>query len=247
MRPRAGGGQTSGLCCEHMFASTPKTHTRPALDPALAERIRPATSASSRLLPIDEGLAPLFPDGRCQRGWTVLVAAAAGQGGRSLAYAIASGPSRAGHWCAVVGAEDPGVAAAAELGLDLRRVVFVPVQTQQVALAAGDLLDGFELVVLASPRPPAPALARRLAARARERRSVLVVVGEDASVWPEADLTLSVTESAWQGVARGHGRLTARRATVRSSARRGPTRSSSRALWLPSRSGEVRPLGGEAS
>ena len=177
----------------------------------------------------------------------MLVTAAAGQGGHSLAYAIASGPSRAGHWCAVVGAEDPGVAAVAELGLDLRRVVFVPVRAGQTAEAVGELLDGFELVVLAAPRPIAPALARRLASRARERRAVLVVLGEDASAWPEADLTLSVTESSWQGVSRGHGHLQARRATVRSSARRGSTRPTSRALWLPARSGAARPLGGEAS
>ncbi|MCX6512797.1 MAG: hypothetical protein NT160_07030 [Actinobacteria bacterium] len=196
-------------------------------------------SASARWLPVAEELAELFPEGHCQRGWTVLITAAFGQGGHSLAYALASEPSRRGHWCAVVGAEDPGIAAAAELGLDLTRVVFVPLAGEPLAEAAGSLLDGFDMLLLVLDRGIKAATARRLAARARDRRAVIVVVGKDNSVWPEADLTITVKDAHWEGLGQGSGRLRARQARVHSAARRGERRPSAHALHLPSHEGSV--------
>ena len=78
-------------------------------------------------------------------------------------------------------------------------------------------------------RPPpvagcAPADARRLAARARERGSVLVRRGRPRR-WPEAaDVSLTVTSTTWEGLGQGHGHLRARRAVVEAGGRRGRRR-----------------------
>jgi hypothetical protein len=79
-------------------------------------------------------------------------------------------------------------------------------------------------------------VARRLAARARERRGVLVVLG--AREWPEgADVQLTVETGAWQGVGAGHGHLQSRHLEVLSSGRRAAARPVRVGLWLPALSG----------
>jgi len=66
------------------------------------------------------------PGGGLRRGSTVVVEAAPGLGGLSLALSLLTASSANGHWAGVVGVDDPGVVAMAELGVDLRRVLFVP-------------------------------------------------------------------------------------------------------------------------
>ena len=88
--------------------------------------------------------------------------------------------------------------------------------------------------------------ARRLAARARERGSVLVRVGAGravtlasgrrpaASGWPEGpDLGLEVVSARWDGLGDGHGRLTRRVVTVEATGRRGAARPRRVDLLLP--------------
>ncbi|MHB1583084.1 MAG: hypothetical protein ACYC0E_04965, partial [Acidimicrobiales bacterium] len=167
-----------------MFASVGQgIRGKPALPAELAARARPVSSAASRLLPLPAALVPLFPDGALRRGSTILVAGSSGTGTTTLALALLAAVSATGGWCAAVGVVDPGVAAAVELGLDLRRVVFVPRPAGAWADAAGELLGAVEAVVVRPPRARAQA-ARRLAARARERRTALVVLAEDPSRWP---------------------------------------------------------------
>jgi hypothetical protein len=48
--------------------------------------------------------------------------------------------------------------------------------------------------------------------------------------WPRSDATLTVTESSWHGLGRGHGRLTAR--SVEVSVRQGGAARRIQ-LWLP--------------
>jgi hypothetical protein len=83
----------------------------------LADRIRPTTPVAGRLLPVPPPLAPLFPDGALRRGTTTTVAGLPGHGATTLALALLAAASQAGSWCAAVGLADPGVVAAAELGI----------------------------------------------------------------------------------------------------------------------------------
>src|SRR5580658_6403137 len=132
---------------EHMFAFGPQKHPSPRsreLPIGLADRVRPATPVAGRLLPVPAPLVPLFPDGALRRGTTTTVAGKPGHGATTLALALLAAASQAGSWCAAVGLPDPGVVAAAGLGLDLRRVVFVPHPGTDWAEAAGALLSGVD-------------------------------------------------------------------------------------------------------
>ena len=153
----------------------------------LAERTRPVSSSQTQLLPVAPPLVDLFPDGSLRRGSTIVVtglAAAGGPaggagagGGISLALALLAAASGAGCWCALVGLPGLGAVATHDLGIDLARLAVVPRPDAAWAEVTAALIDGVDLVVLCPPFPPRPAMARRLVARARERRSVLVVTG----------------------------------------------------------------------
>ncbi|MHB1252172.1 MAG: hypothetical protein ACYC0I_08605, partial [Acidimicrobiales bacterium] len=113
--------------------------------------LRPVTLAKSRMLPLGEPWKDLVPGGGLRRGSTVLVQAPPGFGGLSLALSLVTESSTQGHWCAVVGVDDPGVVAIADLGVDLRRVLFVPRPRGAWAESAADLLDGVDLLVVRAP------------------------------------------------------------------------------------------------
>jgi hypothetical protein len=198
-----------------MFAFS---NSRPPVSAELAARLRPVALAGSRLLPVDELWTTRLPERGLRRGTTTVVTAPEGTGGVTLALSLVSGASRAGHWSAVIGVEDPGVAAVADLGVDLRRVVFVPRPRGAWAEVAADTLDGVDLLVV---RPPARAphtVARRLVARVRESGCGLIVVTDPLAPWPiPADVSLTITSATWVTDAR----LLARRATVRVSGRGG--------------------------
>jgi hypothetical protein len=225
----------------------------------VAGRARPTALARERVLPVAEPLVPLLPGGLV-RGTSVQVAGATdGLGSTSLALALLAGPSAAGSWAATVGVPGLGLAAAAGFGVDLGRLVLVaPPPAGEWATVVATLLDAFEVVVARPPAPGRvrPAEARRLAARARERGSVLVRLGPGAP-WPDAaDVTLTVVATTWEGLGLGHGHLRARRATVESAGRRGFDRPRRVDLWLPGPGGvlaeapplaEVRPFRARAA
>ena len=208
---------------------------RPALPPELAARLRPVALANSRRVPLGEPWGALVPGGGLRRGSTVLVQARAGWGGLSLALSLLTGASARGHWSGVVGVEDPGVVAMADLGLDLRRVLFVPRPYGAWAESAADLLDGVDLLVVRPPARVAHAAARRLSDRARERGVVLIVLGEPDAAWPLAgELSFNVTRAQWST----SSRLDARYLTVRIEGR-GETRSAEHIVMLPDRRGRA--------
>jgi len=218
-----------------MFASSP-SRTAAAAD--LAARIRPVASASARLLPVTEPLVTLLPDGALRRGTTVVVAGAPGRGATSLGLALLTAASAAGHWCAAVGLDDPGVVAMAELGVDLRRVVFVPRPRGAWAVATAELFEGVDVVLARPPARVAHAAARRLAARARDRGVVLLALVEHRDDWPiPADTTLELTTASWHA----DGRLVERRTEVRTVGRGTSGRPRLSSLLLPG------PLGAVAS
>jgi hypothetical protein len=82
-------------------------------------------------------------------------------------------------------------------------------------------------------------MARRLVARTRERRAVLVVV-PGRSGWPEhPDMHLSVSDMHWDGAGTGDGYLQRRRMTVTATGRRSAIRPRRHHLWMPSTTGTV--------
>ncbi|WP_072481969.1 hypothetical protein [Amycolatopsis australiensis] len=175
-------------------------------------------------------LADLLPGGGLRRGTTVAV-----RGATSLALALAAAPTRDGSWAAVTGLPELGLAAAAELGVDLARLALVPHPGAELTGVLSALVDGFDVVVL-GPVGVQPELARRLAGRVRNRGTVLLAVGR----WPGADVELSVSERRWHGLTQdGHGHLRAREVVATSRGRGAAMRPSTVRLQLPGAGGEV--------
>jgi hypothetical protein len=216
-----------------MFASRPE---RAAVAASLATKIRPTVAPRARLLPVAEPLAGLLPDAALRRGTTVVVTGRPGSGVTSLGLALLTGVSSAGHWCAAVGLDDPGVVAMSELGVDLRRVVFVPRPRGAWAVATAELFDGVDVVLARPPARVPHTAARRLLARVRDRSAVLVVLAEHRDDWPvPADVVLEVVSSSWQA----DGRLVERRAEVRAVGRGIIGRPRRTSLLLPDAHGAI--------
>jgi hypothetical protein len=206
----------------------------------LATSVRPLVGADSRLLPVPAPLAGLWPEGGIRRGMTVAVGPLAG--GCSLALSLAATVTGGHGWVAAVGMPALGLVAASEAGVDLRRLALVPEPGEQWPSVVAALLDGFELLMLRPPARGRVGDARRLAARARERGTVILLV--DAP-WPEpADVTLKVEGGAWVGLGQGWGVLAGRGATVAAGGRRVGGRDHRAEVWLPAAGGGVEPLTG---
>ena len=175
-----------------------------------AERTRPVALAGDHVLPVVPLLQPLLPVG-LRRGTTVSVT-----GSTSLALAVLAGPSAAGSWCGAIGLPSLGLVAAAEAGVALDRLALVADPGDQWATVVGALLDALDVVLVRSPRRVRVADARRLAARARERGTVLVALGG----WDGADVRLHVDAVEWRGLGDGAGHLREQQLHVVASGRR---------------------------
>lgn len=209
----------------------------------VAERTRPLVLARARTLPVLPPLAGLLPDGALPRGITVTVG---GIGSASIALALAAAPTAEGSWAALVGMPNVGLAAAAELGVALERVAVIDApEPGQWATVVAALLGAFDMVLVAPGHRVGAGAVRRLAARARERGSVLVPVSGPvgrlaAGSWPESpDLRLGSVAAQWAGLQQGHGHLRARRVTIEATGRRGLSRPRRVDLYLPGPSGGV--------
>lgn len=175
---------------------------RPALDPALAERIQ-GVAARDRSLPLHPDLHPTLGPS-LQRGITVAVGGPGKQTteatGGALSLALAAGPSAGGSWVAAVGMPDLGLVAASEAGIDLERFALIPRPGKQWGDVVASLIDGFDMVLARPPVHLKAGVARRLVARARERQAVLVGVGG----WPEgASMRIEARVSEWVGLGSG--------------------------------------------
>lgn len=168
-------------------------------------RSHEVTGTGDRSLPVDGDLAHLLPLGALPRGSTLAVT-----GSTSLVLGLLAEASRTGAWVALVGLPGAGVLAAAQLGLDLTRLVLVPAPGPDAARVVAALLDGVDAVVVGPQAALLDGDRRRLAARARERSAVLVAT----TPWPGAGVTLTAGDAAWEGLGRGHGRLRRRVLTV---------------------------------
>jgi hypothetical protein len=202
--------------------------------------LRPVTFAHERLLPVAAPLAPLLPHAGLPRGGSVAIAG--GAGSSSVALALVAEASRLGSWVAIVGWPSVGLAAAAELGVALDRVMVVDVDAERFGAVVAALVDAVDIVIARPPRSLATSVARRLTARARERGAVLVLTGRAAGpiVVGAFDplARIEVRASTWVGLESGHGTLRARRLTIEASVRRDgrPRRTT---VWLPGPDGVV--------
>lgn len=201
-------------------------------------RTAASVEGASEVVPVPGALVPLLPAGGVRRGATI---ATGGIAASSLALALAGPSTAAGAWVAVVGLGDLGLVAAADLGVDLERVVLVGVPASAAWPAAvAALLDAFDLVLVRAPGPVTPTVQRRLAARSRDRGSTLVQVGGRLGAWAERpDLVLTASAGSWVGLGAGHGHLAARQVVVEVTGRRAAARPRRGRLWLPGPGGGV--------
>ncbi|WP_203654034.1 hypothetical protein [Actinocatenispora rupis] len=181
-----------------------------------------------RLLPVHGELRSLLPEGGLRRGATVSVAAATG--GMSLLFALLGAASSGGEWCAMAGVPEVGVLSAAEYGVVPERFALVPYPGPEWWTVVAALLDGFGLVVARPAGPVSPVLARRLAARTRQRGAVLLVHGD----WPGADVAMRCSDPVWEGLDAGRGRLRRRALTIEATGRGAAARPRSTRVLLPS-------------
>lgn len=138
-----------------------------------------------------------------------------GDGATSLLFALLS--ATPGSWSALVALPDLGLLAAAELGVDLDRVVVVPEPGPELLQVISILVDGVDVVVaaVAPGVRPAPGRLRVLGGRLRQRGAVLLTMG----AWPESDLVLTSSWRGFTGLGDGHGRLLDRELLVEVSGR----------------------------
>lgn len=181
----------------------------------LAQQVGSVTLAGQQLLPVTASLSALLPEAGLRRGSTLCIGASGSTAGvLTIAASLVSETVAAGSWCAIVDVPEFGVAAAQSCGLDLDRCIFVPsVETDAAVWASvvAAFLDACDVVITRAPRRAQASLARRLTARARERKSVLVVLDN----WSEpADVQLSVERVTWCGLGDGWGHLQGRQLTV---------------------------------
>ncbi|MEX6429552.1 MAG: hypothetical protein ACYCWN_09210 [Ferrimicrobium sp.] len=148
----------------------------------------------STLFPIKAEFAALMLRGGLVAGAIALVS---GTGSYTVMIEMLSVTSRAGFAIAFVGLHDLGVVALTQSGWDLTQVVLVddgPEMSQAIAV----LLAAFDVVVF-----DITVIDRhwhRLVARARERKSALVVIDQDCRRSPRQlapDVTLIVEEFGW--------------------------------------------------
>lgn len=186
---------------------------RRALARSLAERIRPLVPAGERRLEVAGPLAPLV-DGGLVRGSTVAID---GIGATSLALGLLAGAST-GSWRVVVGLSELAPVAVVEAGIDPARVAFVDVDgSGRVAEVIAALVGAVDLVLVDARLPVRPVEVRRIAARSRERGSIVVVVRPDGggacAPW-SGDVVLTARPMSWSGPGSGVGHLRSRTVAV---------------------------------
>ena len=169
--------------------------------------VTPESGPEAGVIPVAAPLAAALPRGGLSPGSVVSVQ---GHGATSLLFTLLSG--RPDAWSALVGMPGIGLAAAAEFGIDLNRVVVIPEPGPDVLQVLSILVDGVDMiaVALAATARPNPSRQRVLTGRLRQRGAVLLVMGQ----WPGADLVLTTRWVSWAGLEHGHGRLRDRELVV---------------------------------
>ncbi|GAB1646852.1 hypothetical protein [Krasilnikovia sp. MM14-A1259] len=204
---------------------------------ATADEVQLTGPNVARTLPVLPELADLFPAG-LRRGSVIT-----STGSTSLLLALIAPVVAAGSWAAVAGMPSLGLLAAiTDYRIDGSRLALVPEPGPDWPTVVAALLDGVDLVVAAAPGgPPADRVVRSLAARARQRGSVLVMVTDTA--WPGTDLALQLIDRHWTGLGAGRGRLRHQQITVRATGRGNAARARTTTVTLPPPSLAADPAG----
>lgn len=235
LRRRIAATQPAGA----QSATVPMIQSASPIQPAAPPMVLPTLPAvagsvaiqewSGDVLPVAEALTGLLPRGGLPRGGVISIVSGGGQAGggeqasggssggaSSLLLSLLAGPER--RWSALVGLPGIGLLAAAELGVDLDRLVVVPDPGPDVLQVLSVLADGVDLIAVGAPGGAlgTPARLRVLTGRLRQHGAVLLVSGQ----WPGADLVLSARHTGWVGIGRGTGRLRDRQLTVSVGGRR---------------------------
>jgi hypothetical protein len=214
---------------EHLFDTTGRVTSLPRPLPRrdaeartrlreVAGLSRPIMLAREQALAVAGPLGELIPGSSLPRGTVVTVEGAPGAGRTSLAFALAAAATDAGEWAGAVDLDGSlGAEAAAAAGVALERFPVVRgVPPDRWATVVAALLDGTTLVLAEVSRHVRTGDARRLVARARERRAVLVALPQQGARWPaDAALRLVATGGAWRGIDHGAGLLEPRELTLR--------------------------------
>lgn len=195
---------------------------------------KPVTLAGEQRLAVLAALHGLLPSG-LRRG---TVGVLGGPAATSLALATVAAATQAGSWLGVLGVPALGLAAAAELGVALERLVAVAAPpVSDWASVAATLVDAFDLVLVDPPAGLPAHQVRRLQARARERGAVVLSLASHPG-W-SADLVLTTTGACWHGLLDGAGHLQARQVQVEVAGRGEAARLRRATLWLPGPDGAV--------
>ncbi|MEJ3750613.1 hypothetical protein WEI85_46070 [Actinomycetes bacterium KLBMP 9797] len=173
----------------------------------------------------------VLPGGVFGRGSTVEVL---GPGSTFLLFAVIAAASGGKAWSAVVGMNDLGMVAAADVGIALERFAVVPEPGPQWLRVVAALADGVDILAVRPPSPVAPADRQRLAARVRQRGTLLLATAP----WDGADVTLRVSGQSWYGLGQGCGRVKARTVDLTVHGRGALARTRDLTLWLPAPTGE---------
>lgn len=204
-------------CCA---GGLPRCSSRPSLERMFDDRaqvlqelrhrigtVTPESPETGKAIPVAAPLAVVLPRGGLAPGSVVSML---GHGATSLLFTLLSGPPDA--WSALVGMPGIGLAAAAEFGIDLNRVVVIPEPGPDVLQVLSILVDGVDMIAVALPATARPSQSRQrgLTGRLRQRGAVLLVMGP----WPGADLVLTARWVGWAGLDAGHGRLRDRELVV---------------------------------
>ncbi|MHA7154411.1 hypothetical protein [Arthrobacter sp. TMN-50] len=175
----------------------------------------------SRRLPTIPSLGRILPGGGLMAG-----AAYSVENSTTLAMALLAGPSGSGAWCSVIGIPDFNVEAAANLGIDLDRLILIPQLEGQWLAATAAMVDVVSVILTKAPSTITGSDVARLRARLRQRGAVLITVG----AWPQSEAVLSVSENRWGGLGSGAGHLQTRRLKVTVKGHNGRSRSSELSL-----------------
>ncbi|GGC65247.1 hypothetical protein IEU95_04805 [Hoyosella rhizosphaerae] len=170
------------------------------------------------VLPVPAPLKSVLPSGGVVKGTVCSVA-----GSSYIVLGIIAEVTQSGGYVAIVGLPNLGLAAAVDMGANLRRVAVIPDPGSDPVDVAAVLLDGMDLVVLSlHDTQVQPSRARAVTARVRNKKSVLLVVGGS---WPVVHMRIEGNVRAHEGLERGHGRIRGMSLSVRASSRSGRQRS----------------------